>query len=694
MARGKHREERAPSSGQAALPDTGLGPELGGGTRHLLLALVFVASFLPFLPALGQGFVQWDDDYNFEQNPMWRGLSGENLHWMFTTFYMGHYQPLSWLSFGIEHALWGVDPERMHLVNALLHALNATLVALLFVRLFSAQAGAAGPLRARAVYLGAVAAALFFSMHPLRVESVAWATERRDVLSTCFLLLCVLAWLRTLESATSRGLWWGVTLACYALSLLSKAWGMTLPALLLVLDVYPLGRWGSSRSGGQRNLRGLARLALEKWPFVPLALASAYLASSAQASMQAAVTLEDQGILARLVQAAWGLAFYVRKTVFPSGLAPLYELEAQLDVTRPQYLLAAAGVAVAAVALVLARKRWPAGLAAFAAYAIAVSPVLGLLQSGAQKAADRYSYLACIPLALLLGGLVARIGRDSRPGEPSCGKLGPARPARLGALSAIALACLALGAASYQQTKIWKDSETLWRRVIEVQPASYIAHHNLSVTLHIQGRLTEAIASEQRSIEVHPGKGNQDAYYHLGQLYQMQGKGELAEQTWRDSLAEDVAPDHLPSLQELSRVLAARRDLAGVRALWERAVALRPAFCEGHMELARQLAGENKLPEAQAHWRAALAADPHCVPAALELARSLLAQGRSDEAEPLLRTALVLEPANPEALTELGGLRIAQGRTEEARLCLERALAMNPGLGRARMLLQRLPAPP
>ena len=533
-------------SGAGEPPAGGRGaPELPARARWALLALVFLLSVVCFWPAAGQGFVDWDDDRLFKGNPYWRGLSAENLRWMFATwtaygsYYMGHYQPLTWLSHAVEFELWGESAERMHLVNMVLHGLNAVLFCLVSVRLLSwhreGRAGA-GP------WIGSALAALLFSMHPLRVESVAWATERRDLLSSFFLFLCVLAWLGLLRREGPRFGLWGLVLVLYVLSLASKAWGMTLPVLLLLIDVWPLRRLESGAGG----LRALGRLALEKLPFVPFAAVTALLAAQAQGSFGATVGFGEHGILARAAQAAYGLVFYLVKTFWPVGLSPLYELEIDLDPTRAVYVGAMVAVAVLTIALVLLRKKLPGWLAAWVIYGVTVAPVLGVLQSGAQRVADRYSYLACLPFVLLLGAGAQRVLEGGSR----------ARRNVLALVSAVVL--LVLGALTWKQTTVWRDNETLWSHVIRLQPSSYIAHHNLAAAHQGAGRIAEAIESEKRSIEAHPGKGNEQTRHNLGLLYQRTGQPDLALEAWRGAVR--VAPTHEPSIQALVGELRRRGD--------------------------------------------------------------------------------------------------------------------------------------
>ena len=213
--------------------------------RSWLPAAVFAVTALFFSGSLQNGFVNWDDDVNLLLNPNYRGLGWQQLKWMFTTFYMGHYQPLSWLSLALDHALWGMDPKGYHLTGLLLHAANAAVfyfVALRLLRL-AAPAGRGEP--EAALPLAAAFASLCFSLHPLRVEAVVWATERRDTLSGFFYLLTLLYYLKACspgEDGTRRYRRLAAAAVLYLFSLLSKGIGVSLPAALILLDIYPLRR--------------------------------------------------------------------------------------------------------------------------------------------------------------------------------------------------------------------------------------------------------------------------------------------------------------------------------------------------------------------------------------------------------------------------------------------------------------------
>ncbi len=434
-------------------------------------ALLVVAVVVAFLPTLTGGFVVWDDDLNFTLNPSYRGLSLDHLRWMATTFHGGQWQPLSWLTLAVDWELWGMWAPGYHLTSLVLHAANAVLVALVVEALLAA-AGVGG----RRVGLGVLAGTLVWALHPLRVESVAWATARRDVLSGFFYLIAVLAYLRMVEAkargARSSG-WYAGAVVAFACSLLAKGWGVTLPAVLLLLDVYPLRR------------RGPIGLVIEKLPFALVAAVDAAILGRMLHQFTAARTLADYGIAARVAQASYGLVFYVWKTLVPAGLSALYPLAPTLDPWQPRWLVCEGVVGAATVALVAMRRRWPWALAAWAAYVVIVLPVLGVLQIGPQIAADRYTYLASLPASVLVAAGVARL---------------PAFPARL----ATALVAAFLGVLTFRQTRVWHDTRSLWEHAIAVDPDNDFAELNLGADRAAAGDVAGAERHYDAAIRINP----------------------------------------------------------------------------------------------------------------------------------------------------------------------------------------------
>ena len=302
----------------------------------------------------------------------------------------GQWIPLTWFSLAVDQRLWGYRALGYHLTNVLLHALSAAVFCLVATRLLTRVP--AGP----GIGLGAVVATLAWSLHPLRVESVAWVTERRDLLAGVFLIGTVLAYLRAVEGPRRRAGAWALSLVCYAAACASKTSVVPLPAVLLLLDGYPLGRL---RSTWRRCL-------VEKVPYALLAGGAAALTLTA---LHTAGSLSQYSRIERVAMALHAAIFYLVKTVWPTHLSLLYEAPLDLSLTEPRFVGAAVAVVAITAALVLSRRCWPAGLAVWAAYLLLLAPQSGLLHAGYALAADRYSYLPTLAPALLLGAGVAML---------------------------------------------------------------------------------------------------------------------------------------------------------------------------------------------------------------------------------------------------------------------------------------------
>ncbi len=505
-----------------------------------IMALVLAATLLAHAPSWNAGLVDFDDHSLLVDNTHYRGLGPDNLEWMFTTTHLGHYQPLTWLSFAIDHELLGargtgagtmefpagLDPRVFHRTSLVLHAINAVLVMLLLRALLARAARGASDARDWAL---AATGALAWSVHPLRVESVAWATERRDVLSTLFLLASTLAYLRSAPVDSSRtpaqSRWLWASLALLVLSLLSKAWGMSLFALLVILDVYPLRRLLiEPRRWLARERRSVI---LEKVPFALLGVAAAVVAGYAQKSAPGAVrTLAEWPITSRIAQAAYGLVVYLQKSLVPTDLVALVELPRNMNWLAPRYLVCYALVAMIGALAISLRRRAPSLACAFAAYAVLLLPVLGTLQSGDQFVADRYSYLAIIPvIALAVGAARALSTRMNAAGR----------------WTLLALACGAIAVCasmSREQTRVWSSSVSLWQHAVDHGAPGSAVHVNLGLALQQAGRPDDAPPHFEQATRIAPSDGR--AWYLLGRAYVTQKKYDDAERALRQ------AAQHMP----------------------------------------------------------------------------------------------------------------------------------------------------
>jgi Flp pilus assembly protein TadD len=595
-------------------------PRSAGGTlvRRLAIALVpallAVVTFVVFSPALDNGFVDWDDAVLFSKNEHYRGLGMAQLRWMFSTILMGHYVPVTWLSLGADYVLWGMDPAGYHFTNVLLHAANAVLFFFVALRLLRAASAAALPtLRA-----AAAASALFFALHPLRAESVAWVTERRDVLSGLFFFLTLLLYLSARErDGAARARRHAAACVCYLLAILSKSMVMTLPALLIVLDVYPFRRLDARPERWRR-----ADVWREKFPYLALGLLAALLGYYAQAANRFITSFEQVPWSARPALVAHSLWFYASKTVLPFDLSPLYELPAKIDSFAPRFLLPAVGVVVAAGALVLLARRWPAPLAAAVGYAIAIAPVSGIVHSGHQLTHDRYSYLACLPWALLVGaGVIAVRAAADR------GVLRPALAQGIGVVLAGWLAALAF--LTWGQVGAWRDTETLWRHAVASSPECSVCELNLGTALLNQNQLALAASHLEHALTERPDRVK--GYQNLGLAYARQGQIERAAEHFRRVLA--TKPDDPAVLMNLGvSMMKLKRYEDGV-------IQLRRA---------RQVAPDDPLILAN-------------------LGTALAETRRTEEAVRVLRRAIELSPTASVARYALVGALVDAGNLEAAR---------------------------
>ena len=648
----------------------------------LAIAAIAAAAvtFIVFAPSLRNGFVDWDDQLLLTGNIRYRGLGPPNIAWMFTTFLGGLYQPLSWLTYGLDYSLWGMNPFGYHLTSLLLHAANAGLFALVCARLYR-LASPEARYAEKDLALAAGFAALAFAIHPLRAESVCWATERRDVLSGLFLLLTV-HWYLARELRLSA--------AAYAVSLLAKASGAMLPLMLLALDVWPLRRLGwDIRDWTADERRPVLK---EKLPYFCLA-AAAGLAGVYGQALASLMPLETHGLAARAAQFFYGLRFYFEATLAPRDLLPLYELPVPFDPLAPRFVISAAAVCAAGWALWKRREEYPAGLAALAWYALALLPVLGLFQFGQQLVADRYSYIACLSWAALAGGLLLRALQ------------GEARVTSA-AFSGVLLCALAL--LTFRQGAVWRDAETLWRYTLSKEPAHLVAHNNLGATLVEKGDWENGVALYREALELRPGYTL--TRNNLGAALAQRGYRAEAEAQYREALA--LRPDYPDAHYNLANTLAAEGRRAEAEQEYIETLKLQPEHMQAHFNLGNIYKDSDRYAEAAAQYRAALAQAPDYAPAHFSLGTSLYLQGLPEQALPPLRralelkpdyaqaaynlatalaamrlwdeaaaqyeTALRLEPANADALVNLGNVRLMQGRAAEAAADYSAALALDP----------------
>jgi Flp pilus assembly protein TadD len=460
--------------------------------------------------------------------------------------------------------------------------------------------------------LGAAAAALFFSIHPLRVESVVWITERRDLTSGFFFLLAVLSYLEAHARAGGPRTGWRLaSLGATVLALGSKAIVMGLPLVLVILDVYPLRRLGPApRDWLNERARPVW---LEKIPFVLLAAGAAAVALQAQRST-GYLTPEPLG--ARLAITAHNIWFHVWKTVAPLDLSPVYELPRSLSLLQWPYLLSALAVIGITAALWILRHRWPAGLATWVFYLVMLAPVSGIVHTGYHLGADRNTYVSCAGFAVLVGALVVVIGEAWR------------RATLRGPIAAVALTVcglwiVGLGLAARIQTAVWRDSETLWRYAVEIDPTCAVCQHNLAVNVGLRGDYAGALAAFERAFALRPDRTEFRVSH--GQLLMHIGRHAEGLAALRYRLAD--RPDDLATRRNLA--LALMQDGRPAEAITELQIVLRgqPDSLISLETLGRAYLMAGRVEPAMATFRRAIAASPKDPIGHLGLARAYLAGG-------------------------------------------------------------------
>jgi len=499
--------------------------------KYYCAAAVALMTLLVYLKALQNDFVTWDDDVYVFQNPHIRSLNLTFLRWAFFDFYSYNWHPLTWFSHAVDYSLWGLNPLGHHLTNIVIHAANTFLVTLLIVRLLNQQSGSMPRnelpsfLHERAVLIAAGITGLMFGLHPIHVESVAWVSERKDLLCALFFFLSIIMYanyadcrLSVASNQTSEtkekdevGRWnqftnkyFLLTLGFFILALLSKPMAVTLPIVLLILDWNPFDRI--------RSWKTVQAACIEKLPFISLSLVSSVLTVLAQKAGGALVSTKVVPLSERLLVAVHSLMAYLENMVWPLNLTAFYPLPLNISLLSAEYLLAiilVIGITAVCLAYRKKRKVW---LSVWGYYVVTLIPVLGIVQVGGQAMADRYTYLPSLGPFLLVGlgsawmwGTVSDLKKWSFALKFFCG-----------AMAAFAFAFLIYSTS--EQIGIWKNGFVLWNDVIEKQPNRIsIAYNNRGLAFMEMGRFDKAVEDFNTAIGLDPS--TYLAYANLGYLY-------------------------------------------------------------------------------------------------------------------------------------------------------------------------------
>jgi tetratricopeptide (TPR) repeat protein len=607
------------------------------------LALVLI-TVLAFLPVSRHQFVAIDDQAYVTENPrVVAGVTVDGVLWAFRTGHASNWHPLTWLSHMVDCQLYGLQPGGHHLTNVALHALNALLLFLLL-----------GKMTGR-LWRSAFVAALF-AWHPLHVESVAWVSERKDVLSTLFFILTLWAYLRYTRATPLRLRYYLGALGLFALGLMSKPMLVTLPCVLLLLDYWPLGRWPGTPA---------RTLVKEKLPFFALALLDGVVTCLVQRG--AAASLASVPFGTRLANAVLAYARYLGDTFWPTRLAAMYPYSRSLP------LLAVGGAVLllaglTALALWRARKQ-PYLIVGWLWFLGTLAPTIGLIQVGAQSMADRYMYIPSIGLFVALTwGMVE-----------GCAFLRRQEPLAVAGMVAgmVALAaCLVLTRA---QLATWANSERLFRHAIEVMPGNCIAWDGLGTYYSETGKREEARKCYAKAIQINSHYAQ--AQYDMGTLLLEDGKTDDAIPYLSAALRDE--PEFARAHINLGKILLERGKLDDAAGHMAAAVRSTPDDPEAHYNLGTVLMRQSQMDEAAACFNEALRLRPRYAAAHGNIGIILMGKGDVGGGISHFIEASRLEPSNPDAHVNLG-LAYFQGKQPaDATNQFFQALKLNPESARA-----------
>jgi tetratricopeptide (TPR) repeat protein len=595
--------------------------------------------------------VNWDDPSYITENPMvMGGLSWKAVWWALTTGHTPYWHPMTWLSHLLDITMFGSDTGGYHLTSLLLHAANTALVFEGFRRLTTD------------VWRSAFVAAMF-AVHPLHVESVAWIAERKDVLSTFFWALTLLAYVAYVGRPSARR--YAVMCLGYVLALMSKPMVVTLPALLLLLDVWPLARFTK-------------RAVLEKIPLFLLAVAASVVTVVIQHRIGAMARFDVLPWPTRAGNALVAYVAYLAKTFWPVGLAAFYP-PFSADAGR----IAACGLLLAVLtgAAVRMRPAYPFVFVGWFWFLVALAPVIGFLQSGEQSMADRFMYVPLIGLAVILAWGVPVVANRRVPNAVT-------------AFAAV-VAILACAGTAHAQVLHWHDSVTLWEHAMEVTSGNYLAHENLGQALRDRGDLERSREHYERALALAPaGSITYAAIIHnsLGMVLLREDKpGEALDQF---AQAARLDPTFAEAQTNLGNALASGGRPAEAIDHYRVAIARKPDYVEPRVGLGAALLSQGKAADAIPCYREALRLDPNLAQAHNGLGGALATEGHDAEAMQEYEEALRLKPDLPTAHLNIALLLVKQGRKEEARRHLDAALSIDPGYEPARRLLAALGGQP
>ena len=636
----------------------------------VICTLLVVLAAVVYLQVGGHEFSIYDDSEYVTKNPtVQEGLTSEGFFWAFTTTQAGNWHPLTWISHMLDCQLFGPNAGAHHLVNLFFHLANTGLLFLVLRWMTGA------------VWRSALVAALF-AVHPLHVESVAWIAERKDVLSTFFWFLTLMAYVHYTERP--GGLRYLLVVLAFALGLMAKPMLVTLPFTLLLLDFWPLGRtpyWKKDDTLPQtaeaerkrRKKKGKKAVKDERasfpWPLVNekiplLVLTALSCVLTLHAQKYAMIPLQRLPFYERVANALVAYVRYILKMSWPLDLAPFYP-----PVEWPAWVVGGAVIFIVGVTFLAVRKIRPLPYVAVGWfwYLGTLFPVIGIVQVGGQAMADRYTYVPLIGLFIILAWGVYDLAEKTH-------LRGIALAVPAGILIAV------LMATTWLQVQRWRDSVTLFNHAVTVTESNYKAHSLLATALMFQGKLEDALQHSKESLRIQPLSA--DLYIQNGNILLEMEKMEEAKENYRRAIQLD--PNNASAHYNLGVVFHIEGNTDRAIDEYQRAIKLRDTHFPAHMKLAETLTEKGRLDEAMRTYARAATLQPRTAEIYYNMGNVLVAQGRLDEAVAQFDRAVRFKPDYARAHNNLGSTLLQQKKLDEAIAHFEEAVRLDPGYQLAR----------
>ncbi len=624
--------------------------------KVFLVSLCLVAAVIvTYIPVVHSDFVGYDDElYVTENNQVQEGFTSESLKWAFTTFHSANWHPLTWLSHMLDCELYGLNPAGHHWTNVEFHIANTLL---LFFILFKMTG---------ALNKSAFVAALF-ALHPLHVESVAWVSERKDVLSTFFGFLTIFAYYRYSKASGLKNYLLIIIFLC--LGLMAKPMLVTFPFVLLLLDFWPLKRFQYKKNENDDlsqpdrtiyyGLKGLGRLILEKIPFFIPVVISSILTFLAQQSEGAVKTLGVFSMKTRIANALVSYVSYVSKAIWPNKLSVFYPHPGD---TLSGWTILGTALLIAAAVLFSFRtfKKYPYIAVGLFWYLGTLIPVIGLVQVGAQAMADRYTYIPLIGLFIIVAWGVSDIFKKWQYGKIFL------------PVSCIIIFSM-LAWKTFHQLGYWKNGIALFGNAVAVTENNYLAHINLG-TAYGPVDLDRAIYHYKAALKI---KTNyMVAHYNLGNVLDKKGHADEAIAHYLKALR--IKPDYAQAHNNLGTVLYNKKDYEGAALHFSKALKINPQDTGARNNLANVLVTQGKVDEAVLHYREAIKIDPKYSKAHYNLGNILLKQGKTEEAFTHFSEVIRMNPDHVQAYNKVGLILFKQGKIDRAKVFFSRAIEVDP----------------